>query len=268
MTINADTRIAPILKHHPEALNAIISISPRFEKLRNPIMRRLMAGRTSLAMASKVGGCKVEDFFVKLKQLGFNIDNTAVANQQQEKILPAFLKSLKKEDVIDFDVRPILASGTDPLQHIMEKVKSVKAGQALKIINTFEPTPLILLLQKKGFETYTDEHAADHFETYFFKSAEQQEANAIDETVVTEGWDEYLEKYKGNLQEVDVRHLEMPQPMMAILSALDTLPNNKALYVYHKRIPVFLLPELNDRNFDYRVKEISDGEVHMLIFKQ
>ena len=32
-------------------------------------------------------------------------------------------------------------------------------------------------------------------------------------------------------------------------------------------IPKFLLPELEDQHFSYRIKEISDGEVHLLIYK-
>ncbi|HRF19059.1 MAG TPA: DUF1858 domain-containing protein, partial [Chitinophagaceae bacterium] len=66
MIINANTKIATVLKAHPGALEAIISISPKFQKLRNPILRKLMAGRTSLAMASKVGGCTINEFFEKL----------------------------------------------------------------------------------------------------------------------------------------------------------------------------------------------------------
>jgi hypothetical protein len=61
--------------------------------------------------------------------------------------------------------------------------------------------------------------------------------------------------------------MEMPKPMMTILEALDVLADDQALYVYHKRIPVFLLPELQERKFDYRIKKIGDGEVYLLIFK-
>jgi len=83
----------------------------------------------------------------------------------------------------------------------------------------------------------------------------------------TKGWEETLQKFRDKMQTIDVRHLEMPLPMLTILEALENLPENKALFVYHKRIPVFLLPELAERKFDYRIKEISDGEVHLLIFK-
>jgi uncharacterized protein (DUF2249 family) len=76
-----------------------------------------------------------------------------------------------------------------------------------------------------------------------------------------------LKSFGDHIQKVDVRHLEMPQPMHTILEALDHLSSGTALYVYHKRIPVFLLPELVQRGFDYRIKEIKDGEVHLLIFE-
>src|SRR5690606_27196399 len=57
MLINPQTKIATLLKHHPDALETIVMLSPDFKKLRNPILRKLMAGRTSIAMASKIGGC-------------------------------------------------------------------------------------------------------------------------------------------------------------------------------------------------------------------
>jgi hypothetical protein len=76
-----------------------------------------------------------------------------------------------------------------------------------------------------------------------------------------------IARYKDKIQTIDVRSLEMPLPMLTILEALDTLPVETALYVYHKRIPVFLIPELAQRKFEYRVKEISESEVHLLIFK-
>jgi hypothetical protein len=76
MQINSKTKIADLLKFHPDALEAIITLSPDFKKLRNPVLRKLMAGRTSIGMASKIGGCKPEDFFEILKPLGFVSDNS------------------------------------------------------------------------------------------------------------------------------------------------------------------------------------------------
>jgi len=272
MLINAQTKIAALLKHHPEALETIITLSPDFKKLRNPILRKLMAGRTSIAMASKIGGCKPEDFFKALAPLGFEVDDKAVAEEKtpESKPMPDFLKNLKPEQIINFDVRAMIASGDDPLRHIQKKVKELNPGEALKIINNFEPVPLIKLLEKQGFESFVNFKDSETIETYFYKtSAGKASSSADTETEITDAgdWDELLKHFENRMEEVDVRHLEAPQPMMTILEALETLPEDKALYVHHKRIPVFLLTELKDRNFEYRIKEVQEGEVYLLIFK-
>jgi len=267
MTINADTKIASIIKQNPAALEAIISINPKFEKLRNPLLRKLMAGRTSIQMASKISGSSLEDFYSKLEPLGFEIDKTITAGKNEEKPqLPTFFNSLKPDQIIEFDVRPIIEANEDPLSLIVKKVKSIQPGEALKIINSFEPTPLILLLKKQGFESYVDVVNDQLIETYFYK---KDDAKVVIDKAEnkTEDWDECLQRFQNKIQSIDVRALEMPKPMLTILDALEKLPSEIALFVYHKRIPVFLLPELKERKFDFRIKEISDNEVHLLIFK-
>lgn len=267
MTINANTKIAAILKQHPNALEAIISISPKFEKLRNPVLRKLMAGRASIGMASKICGCGMNTFFEKLQPLGFKIDAQTKPLTEEKKEVPGFITSLEKDQLVELDVRPVIASGNDPLNIITEKVKTIKVGEVLKIINIFEPVPLMKLLEKQGFEVYADVINDNLVETYFYKKPNSS-ANPVKQNLTgNQGWDEMLYQFNDKLIVLDVHHLEMPQPMIAILDAVEKLPGDKALYVYHKRIPVFLLPELAGRNLDYRIKEISDGEVQLLIFK-
>lgn len=283
MLINEQTKIAALLKHHPHALEAIITLSSDFKKLRNPVLRTLMAKRTSIAMASKIGGCKPEDFFRILAPLGFETDpsgesgkNSGIAEESttQNKPKPEYLQHIEPEKLINFDVRAMLAEGNDPLKSIQQKVKSLNPGEVLMIINNFEPVPLIRLLEKQGFRTYVNFVDPEIIETYFYREGEATGTDSTD-TLPTPGtdpatsgdWDSLLQQYKNNLVEIDVRHLEMPMPMMTILENLETLPTEKALYVHHKRIPVFLLTELKERAFDYRIKEIRDGEVYLLIFK-
>ena len=276
MLINERTKIAALLKHHPDALEAIVPLSPDFKKLRNPLMRKLMAGRTTIAMASKIGGCSPEDFYNALAPLGFEVDHAATDSKEQappqNKPTPAYLQNIKQDKLINFDVRAMLDTGNDPLKSIQQKVKSLNPGEVLVIINNFEPVPLIKLLEKQGFQTYVNFIDQDTIETYFYKTtiADDKSApvNVGDENLSTsEDWDALLKKYDGNMVNIDVRHLEMPMPMMTILENLETLPTDKALYVQHKRIPVFLLTELKDRQFDYRIREVQEGEVYLLIFK-
>ncbi len=267
--INSQTKIAALLKGHPDALEAIICLSPDFKKLRNPVLRKLMAGRTSIAMASKIGGCKPEDFFEILKPLGFVSDNSV---QEQEvllqKSLKEFVKDIESAHIIPLDVRAMLAEGNDPLKLIQKHIKELKEGQVLKIINTFEPTPLIKLLEKQGFESYVDLIENNLIETYFYRNKPAEKIEQIASEAIDSDWNQLLKIYEDRMIEVDVRHLEMPGPMMTILEELEKLEQGKALYVHHKRIPVFLLSELKDRNFEYRINEISETEVFLMIFKK
>ena len=84
MIINPNTKIAALIKQNPEALEAIVSLSPKFEKLRNPLLRKVIGGRTTISMASKLGGCSVDNFFDKLQPLGFEIDRTVNPVYQED----------------------------------------------------------------------------------------------------------------------------------------------------------------------------------------
>lgn len=274
MIINADTKIGAILKHNPASLDAIISLSTRFRKLRNPVLRKLMANRTSIETAAGMGGCTVDDFFRTLVPLGFQPGRTTV--DKKDSSLPTFLNNMDKDDIREFDVRDIIASGNDPLKQILEVIKGIEPGKILKLINTFEPVPLMKLLESKGFQSYADHLSPDLVETYFFRQhtgdpigesgMPGERTSPADDGSSSEGFESMCAQFADRMQTIDVRHLEMPQPMLNILESLDTLSAGAALFVHHKKIPVYLLPELKTRGFDYRIKQVAENEVQLIIF--
>ena len=102
---------------------------------------------------------------------------------------------------------------------------------------------------------------------YFYKRPDVNTEVRVEVKDVAVAWNDIAEKYKEDMVEIDVRNLEMPQPMHKILEALEVLPEGKALFVHHKKIPVFLLPELADRKFEYRLNEKGEGNIEMIIFR-
>lgn len=268
VTINEQTKISALLKHNPAVLEAIISLSPDFKKLRNPFLRKVMAGRTSIKMASKIGGCTPQDFFDILQDFGFEIDPKITVEEEieEKENLAIYLKTLNPKQIISFDVREILAEGGDPLRSIQQKIKEMPNGFVLKIINTFEPIPLINILEKQNLKVFVNRISDKRVDTYFHKNSTNLELHVEDKVNDSLDWDEIYKLFESNLVKIDVRHLEMPLPMMTILETLETLPDKKALYVHHKKVPIFLLTELKERSFDYRIKEIK-GNVDLLIFK-
>lgn len=271
MIINANTKISTLLKENPDALEAIVSIAPKFNKLRNPLLRKLMAARTSIAMAAKIGKVDVNEFYEKLKPLGFEADLSVDEERLDRKDLPAYIHNIDQGKVHILDVRPTIEAGKDPLKDIMKAVKAVPKGGALRLINSFEPTPLIKLLEKQGYTYFYDPIDGDTTETWFYKEDGGDNGIEVDNEALNaakQGFEDILQHYEGKLLEIDVRHLQMPLPMQTILATLEDLPEGQALYVNHKRIPMFLLPELKDGGFEFRIKEITDGDVKLLIFRK
>jgi len=157
MNFTPQTKISDIINYNKASIDAIASIAPPLKRLKNPILRKVMASRVTVVEAANMGGCKVEDFVRVLEPLGYSFDmGSAQAPGVQQTLLknekPEWLKNSSTESIINFDVRPIIEHGTDPLKEIMQKFKEVEPGKILCIINSFVPTPLIHLLQKDKAE--------------------------------------------------------------------------------------------------------------------
>lgn len=272
MRLNSKTKISEIIKANEKAIDAIASINPHFKKLKNPVLRKVLAPRVTISDAAKIGKCSIEDIFEKLKQIGFEIENQIETEKEndmnQMEIHPRIKEAIELKKVITLDVRPILESGSDPFKDIMETITTLQRGYALELINTFEPVPLIKIMQKRGF-VHASEWREDVIHVFFVKAELTQADNDSPPfTKVTFEEMQKLKKHFGqNVKEIDVRDLEMPQPMVTILSELETLPIDHALFVNHKKIPQYLLPELKDRKFKTWVVEISEGDVKMLIHR-
>lgn len=264
MLIGAHTKIAAILRQDSNALEAIVSLHPAFEKLRNPFLRKLMAARTSVGTAAAIAGVPLEAFLSKLHSIGFDIESSPPLENEDPARPPAFLNGIQKDALSTLDVRPVLASGADPLTAITRTIKTMKPGEILRIINSFYPEPLIQLLTSQGYESWCETIHTTQVDCYFRKPLIEKESAPAQED---NNFDEMLLKYQHQLLRIDVRNLPMPQPMITILETLNSLPEGSALLVLHKRIPVFLLPELRTRNFEFRTRQMDDGSIQLIIFK-
>lgn len=175
---------------------------------------------------------------------------------------------MDKSNVLSFDVCELIAGGRDPFKEIMEKVHLLEKNQTLEIINSFEPIPLINVLKSKGF-TVEVIRKEDLVHTYFQKMEEIKTEIPKETTCSTENdFDDIYKTYIDKIEYVDVRYLEMPEPMTTILEKLESLPSGFCLLVDHKKIPQFLLPELKERKFNIVYNKINDKHIQLLISRQ
>lgn len=267
MVVNRNTRISTLIKENKNVIDTISAINKHFKKLKNPVLRRVLAPRVTIEDAAKIGGVSINIFLNKLAEIGFEIELTEEKsiNKESKKLKRNYL--MNKDNLISLDVRSIIEGGSDPFNKIMDIEKKLKIGQTLEIINSFEPIPLINKLKRKGYATWTEKDEDGTVHSFFKKDTNVEEVVESNTVEKTQNFDEKYKEFIGKLKQIDVRYLEMPEPMTTILEELELLPKGNALLVEHKKVPQFLLPELKARNFEILYNEMSENHLQLLIFK-
>jgi len=270
MKINGNTKVSKVIKENKEAIEAIASLNPHFTKLRNPVLRRLLAPRVTLAEAAKIGKCEVQEMLDKLVAIGFELDTVDTVEVVENTLSENKAKNefLKNKSIVSLDVRPFLAKGEDPFSVLQRELKKLGKDEVLEILIDFEPIPLIRIQEKKGFITLSVvEQGVYH--TYFKAGGiVQKEDKTQEEAIQNVNESEYnrlVDSYPGELVTIDVRNLEMPEPLVRILEAVENLTKNTGLKIFHKRIPQHLLPELANKNLNTFICTIAEGNVMLFI---
>lgn len=158
------------------------------------------------------------------------------------------------------DVRPMLAAGREPFSAIMEAVDALDPGQALVLRSPFDPAPLHRVLAGRGFGTESRRLGDDDWETTYIPGGEPGDVP---------GTTRDADAAPGGEQAVtiDVRGLMPPEPLERTLAALDDLPPGARLLQVNERVPVFLLPVLEERGYQYAVEETGDA-VRLTIWRE
>ncbi len=268
--ITKDLKISTLLKNYPGSLDLLLRVSPHFQKLQNKYLRKALAGRVTLEQAASIAGVDVNILLSALNnlELSENGDDTLVSGiieeaSESELVKPSYLQSLDSSAVITLDVRPILDSGKDPLNLILNEIKRVNRGNALMIINSFEPIPLYDLLGKKGFSHWT-EFKDDYWNVYFYN--EKDEVHEVELPTINEVKID-LNDYE-NVIELDVHDLPAPEPMIKILENLNRIDENSVMLVNHHREPLLLYPKLEERGYEAMCKRIEDERYQVFIVKK
>jgi uncharacterized protein (DUF2249 family) len=151
---------------------------------------------------------------------------------------------------VALDVRDAIRRGEEPFATIMAAVAGLGTDQVLVLRAPFEPLPLYGVLGKRGFAHWTERRGEDDWSVWFYRG---EPVDAPVTRAATAG------------PTLDVRGLEPPQPMVAILERLETLAAGETLTVVHDRRPTFLYPQLDARGFTHRTEESEPGVVRIVI---
>lgn len=261
--ITKDSEIKEILGN--DTLQKLQGINGNFQKLEKWTIEKYAASGVLIKDFAELGKISSNDLLKHVEKFGFEVkfDDSFSNNDKAEEVIDE-----GKLNIVTLDVRPMIAEGNDPFAVIMQAIAKLGEDETLKIINVFVPVPLVNVLKGKGFRSWTNTIRNNEYHTFFTKSNVELESNPVSRKEETKGdFDAKLASFGDKIREIDVRSLEMPEPMVTILSELETLPKDHVLLVNHKKVPQFLLPELKTRNYQWMHKDVEDGFILFIVFK-
>lgn len=163
---------------------------------------------------------------------------------------------------VDLDVRPILRAGGEPFGKIIETVAALGPATGLRLLATFEPTPLFHVLGSKGFSHEARQLEGGDWEVIFRPGAD---AGATAATALTSPDDD--SEWPLPVRHMDNRDLDPPEPMVRILAATEVMREGEVLSALLCREPIFLLPELAKRGHRWRGGFEADGKTFKILVR-
>jgi uncharacterized protein (DUF2249 family) len=250
--IHAGDRVATVLAQDERLLDVFVAAAPAFEKLRSSAMRKTMARLVTVEQAARIAGIDPALLVERLNAAlhGASAIGAAAGSASPQPEIPEALRALP---AIDLDVREDLRAGREPFRRILDAARALPDGRVLRVRAIFEPAPLYAVLAKYGLRHATERLAADDWRVWFHhgdvEACESVPARDDDADMIV----------------LDVRGLEPPEPMVRTLEALAVMPRGKTLVQLNVRVPQYLLPKLEERGFQYDVREQGPDLVRLFI---
>jgi hypothetical protein len=155
ITISPATRVGELLDAFPELEPVLMAMSPAFEKLKNPVLRKTVAKVATLRQVSVVGGMNIDEMVRILRRKVGQGD--IVSGQDNPEYLSAVTPEWFDKSRItgSFDATPVINSGGSPMKEILQKAALLKPGEIFELQTPFTPAPIIDLLREKQFRLHT-----------------------------------------------------------------------------------------------------------------
>lgn len=167
------TKLSKLLKADERLLDFIIALDPHdFERLRNPLMRKIMPPRITLGrIAVMTGRTPSEllaeiDAFLGLKRARQSLKSArTLPESPREK--PTWAKGdvTRIIDLLESDER----LDADPMLPINEALREMPAGELVLIKHKWEPQPLYDVWEKLGIAFYAESKSANEVWIYILK---------------------------------------------------------------------------------------------------
>ncbi len=168
--ISKNDKIADILEQYPELREKLVERNSRFKRLNNPVLFKVVSKWAKLKDVARVAKEDIDDLLQFInKAIGEEykkeLDNSKEeTSEEKPKELPEWM--LGKT----FEILDVRKSLEDPFDEIMAKADTLKEGEGFELVQTFEPRPLLPIIEARGFEYYTVKEKENEYHVFFHRA--------------------------------------------------------------------------------------------------
>ncbi|MCA0350356.1 MAG: DUF2249 domain-containing protein [Chloroflexi bacterium] len=240
--ITATMTVADILKRYPNLLEVFVAQHQAFQRLRNPLLRRVFARMVTLEQAAQIAQIEPASLVQALNQAnGEPVAVTPLAEPSSPQLDPTIPPAWLQFSHISYllDVREAQATAQNPLALITPATLALADDQLLLLRSSFEPVPLYQWLARRGYQAWAHQHTSDDWLVLIGRLASTEtqpsdQPNSAKPCVV-----------------LDNRGLKPPEPMVRTITTLKKLPPMSYLIGVTDRIPVILHETLSDEGYTF-----------------
>jgi len=163
--ITPELKVSELLDSYPELEPVLLGMSPSFEALKNPVLRRTVAKLATLQQVARVGNIGLGALVGRLREAagqagGANVDLEPAAGAR-----PAWAR----DELVKgrFDARSILGEGGHPGPAVMKELQALASGEVYVLVTPFVPAPLVDKAVDRGIEAWSQPEGPDVVLTWF-----------------------------------------------------------------------------------------------------
>ncbi len=257
MVILAQTKIKDALDAHAELKDILIGMSPRFKKLNNPIIFRMVSKWATFSDVAKIGELSICEI---LHALNKAIGTEAELAQQapdcikekeplpSEENIPSWVEKAKQLVLMDVRSRDDFF-----LPEVLTAIGKLEPNQVLEVINSFYPAPLVNMLEEKGNESH------------YIKISESEHHIYIRgrEKIVEDNWQDKKESFEV----VDVRGWK-EDPFSELIKKANETPPGEGFRLIQIFTPTPLINMIEPLGFETVVEEKGTFEHHIYFYRK
>lgn len=156
------------------------------------------------------------------------------------------------------NVKQLLKKGPNLYGTMMNIVGSLAPEQGLIVKAPFKPSPLISFMRRKGYDAKVEKSGLLGYVVTFVYKGQPTEQELKEMAPVPK---------ESVTRSLDNRGLLPPEPQIRTFTALNEMKPGEVLEIHNDRVPVFLLPKLEDQGLSYEVEQMEDGSAKVRILK-